>query len=166
MARVLSNAALAAQLGLTERRVYAILKNGTTCRDTARKLARARGGEVDDYWRTGNKRGRRRAHPFHDFMVAAFSGHVAVERSVTAFFKDLQWKYALEDGEKLELRNQAPPRDFASLESLVRYVRSAKMRVLDATLVSAWQQFRIWRVERLAADKIAKIKEEEDFDFG
>lgn len=159
MASEITNAALAAELGVSERYIYAVLKNGTTSLRLAKRIARLRGSNPQDYLRKPKRRGRKRQYPFRDFVNTAMARG---GDDVDHFLMRLQLKYAMGNSETVEARRSAPPDDFEGVEALLSFLKAAGMTHKAELVRSAWKRFRIWRVEQRAAEEVAAIELEDD----
>jgi hypothetical protein len=148
-----TNAALAAELGVSERHLYRILHRGTTSRDLAKRVARAKNSESEEYLCGPKRKGRRRAHSFREYVESLDDD--ANGGKLAKLLDHFVMQYTM-------ARRDAPPGDFYSLEELTSYVRNAGIKCRADAVPLAWKRFRIWRVERKAAEEIFAIEMEDD----
>jgi len=152
----ITKVALAAALGIVERQVHAIFRNGTTSRDYAERIAKLWGGRTEQFLRPPRRRGRRRLHPFRDFISEADKSDVEGDAA-----DYLAVEFALMYG-GMKGAN-VPPDDFETLEALANFVRNAALDIESRDAASIlWKRFRVWREYHLYLERVYAIEMEED----
>jgi hypothetical protein len=154
MSQRTTKAALAHKLGISERHVHTVLRERTSSRALAEKIATYWGGEAEDYMRPLRRRGRQRAHIFREFIFA--SGEEEMNKEQYCVLMNFFWMYK-------GAQEPLPPDDFDDLESLLTFTRNARLNIeaRDAAPL-LWRRFRVWREYQLYLERVFEIECEDE----
>jgi hypothetical protein len=148
MAPRVSNADVAKHLGISERRVYKMLRDGTCDRSRARQLVVYFGGVEADYLRESRPRGRPRK-----------TGQYTFRHFITSYEDE-----GTDDAASTLIRQLADFGDDGCLDSLNAAALMTNMlncrNFNDGDFpvaMNAWKRFRIWQVERECEERIFDI---------
>lgn len=160
MAR-LSISAVAKKLGLSERRLYKILREKTASRSRAEQLALYRGGDAEDYLRAARPRGRPKRdseYIFRTFISELTGGREEGHSDeYITLIQEFQRSYPV------GRRGLVTPDDFETLEHLLGFIRNADfyLECRDEAL-NLWKQFKIWRIRQECAERIFAVEMGDD----
>lgn len=159
MAR-LSIAEAAKRMGLSERRLYRILREKTASRDRAEELALYRGGNVDDYLRAARPRGRLKrddgSFTFRQFVLEHDKESDGISDECREMMQEFCSYYA-------GSRRLKPPNDFETLEHLIGFITNANFYLeLRSEALSLWKHFKIWRIQQECAERIFAVEVGDD----